>query len=55
MLRKEVEEIAQSTKKPWAVIYGATTEVGKLAAKVMFKHGYHVLLIDSNLSKLQAL
>lgn len=39
-------------KKPWAVIYGAANEVGRLAAKVMFKHGFSVLLIDSNLSKL---
>ena len=37
----------------WALIYGATNHMGQCAAKVFAKHGFSLILVDSNLDKLQ--
>mmetsp|Transcript_29885 Transcript_29885/g.22147 ORF Transcript_29885/g.22147 Transcript_29885/m.22147 type:complete len:171 (-) Transcript_29885:264-776(-) len=46
---------AASNKSKWVVIYGAATSIGRQAALIFARHGYSLVLIDSNLSKLQAL
>ena len=43
----------QHNESKWALIYGATNNIGQCAAKVLAKHGYGLILVDSNLDKLQ--
>ena len=37
----------------WVLIYGATNNLGAQVAKVFASHGYALMLVDGNLSKLQ--
>ena len=39
----------------WVLIYGATNNLGTQVAKVFASHGYALVLVDGNLSKLQQL
>jgi NAD(P)-dependent dehydrogenase (short-subunit alcohol dehydrogenase family) len=39
----------------WAIVYGATNNVGESTAKLLAKHGYSLILVDSNMAKLQTL
>ena len=37
----------------WVLIYGASSHLGKLVAKVFANHDYGLMLVDGNLTKLQ--
>lgn len=39
-------------KEKWVIVYGSTTHVGKLAARIFAKYGYSLILVDNNLNKL---
>ena len=36
------------------IVYGACNKIGSLVAKVFAQYGFSLILVDSNLSKLQA-
>jgi short-subunit dehydrogenase len=37
----------------WVLIHGACTKVGKLSSKVFASNNYSLILVDTDLSKLQ--
>lgn len=49
---KNLASIAQSDEQKWVLVYGATNHLGTQVAKVFASHGYALVLVDSNLSKL---
>lgn len=53
LARDHLEIIANN--KRWVIIYGATNNIGQCMARVVAKHGYSIVLVDSNLDKLQHL
>ena len=52
LIPKERNQILLNSTR-WAIIYGATNHIGQTAAKVLAKHGYSLILVDSSLDKLQ--
>ena len=49
----DAQKDEQSVK--WVLVYGATNNLGTQVAKVFAAHGYALVLVDGNLSKLQQL
>jgi hypothetical protein len=45
----------EANHKRWVIILGATNNVGTCMARVFAKHGYSIVLVDSNMDKLQHL
>lgn len=54
LLARNIEEREANSKK-WVIVYGATNNVGMCMARVLAKHGYSLVLVDSSLDKLQSL
>ena len=45
----------ESNKNKHVVVYGCCSHMGKLASNIMVKYGYSVILVDTNMEKLQTL
>jgi len=45
----------ENNKSKYVVVYGCCSHMGKLASNIMIKYGYSVILVDTNLEKLQKL
>ncbi len=55
MLSKRKQQLIYPLKDQYALVYGACTETGQKVSKLLNKFGYNLLLIDSDLTKLQKL
>ena len=36
----------------YALVFGATTHIGKIVSKILLKYGYSVILVDTDINKL---
>ena len=54
-MKRKSKLLRNQTTDTWVMIYGACTKVGKLTAKNFAKFNYKLILVDSNIAKLQKL
>ena len=54
-LQQMIKAQKSTNKLKWVLVYGATSHIGVQISKLFASHGYCLILVDANLTKLQAI